>query len=109
MMRANWITSIVTGVIVGTCSRILDANAGKITTAGFTLFFLASMFVGVIGIKQMTEIKNQFPPHLFPFSQGILIPQKENFANFYLPAWGRMIAFFLATSFTVFTLKHFGF
>jgi hypothetical membrane protein len=108
-MRANWITSIVTGVVVGTCSRILEANADKIMTAGFTLFFLASMFVGVIGIRQMTEIKNQFPALFFPFSQGILIPKKENFADFYLPAWGRMIAFFLATSFTVFTLKHFGF
>jgi hypothetical protein len=107
MMRATWITSIVTGVGIGSCSRILDVSAGNIATAGFILFFLAAVFVGVIGITQMREIINRFPPLLFPFSQGIVIPQKEDFAKFYLPTWGRMLACFLATAITVFTLKYF--
>jgi|SRR5688572_19598097 len=102
-MRATWITSTVSGVILGTVIHVSESQHGKADMAVVLPVLFAVALVGVAGVDQFREMRAERRKRglgLF----GIMA-EPEDFSRFYFPAWGRMFLCFGATAAAIFSLK----
>lgn len=93
-MKATWVTSAVAGALFATIISIFGSNKSELANLVFLAVFLVSSVVGVIGIGQLREINAERKRRgLGIFS---MMAEKDDFARFYVPGWGRSLVWFLA-------------
>ena len=99
-MRATWVTSLIAGILFGVVARLVDT--ANLEGGYAVILFFISALGAVIGIPQIREI------HAEHRRRGSARARMEDFPAFYLPAWGRMIVWFVSCVISAFTTKALG-
>jgi hypothetical protein len=102
-MRATWFTSMVAGFVFGAVAIASGPQYGALGTTAVAITFLVSVFVGVFGVPQMREMREEGRRR----GLGIfaVMAERSDFSRFYIPTWGRMFVWFCAAGAGGFVLK----
>jgi hypothetical protein len=104
-VRATAITSLITGLGFGALVVYLDPASESAEIAVILTVFFTSTAVGVIGIPQIREMHAERKRR----GQGAfgVLARHSDFSTYYLPTWGRMFLWFIASGVGGYLVKTF--
>lgn len=90
-------------MLFGSVVALLGEMKSELVTTLILVLFGVCAFVGVIGITQLREMYEERRRRGLGWF-GVMI-ESQDFTRFYLPTWGRMFVWFIATAVAAFSTK----